>query len=79
MPFWDSSRLEVLLEMPDGLWAIEIKRAATPRLSKGFHLACADLNPARRIVVHGGAEAFRLSPEIDALPLSMMLQEVAAA
>lgn len=73
------AEIDLLLEMPDGLWAIEVKRAATPRLSKGFHQACADLKPTRRIVVHGGAEAFRLSPEIDALPLSMMLQEVAAA
>ncbi|MEL6570441.1 MAG: ATP-binding protein [Pseudomonadota bacterium] len=70
------AEIDLVFEMPDGLWAVEIKRAATPRLSKGFHIACEDLKPVRQIVVHGGAEAFRLAPDIDALPLNHLLEMV---
>ncbi|MDP9773297.1 UNVERIFIED_ORG: putative AAA+ superfamily ATPase [Rhizobium sp. SORGH_AS 755] len=33
-------------------WAIEIKRSLTPKLEKGFYLACEDLQPQKRVVVY---------------------------
>lgn len=44
--------------------AIEIKRASNPKVSKGFHLACDDLNITHRYVIYPGHEAYRLNDEI---------------
>ncbi len=64
------AEIDLLLQFPDGkLWAVEIKRSLTPRPRRGFHSACADLEPEGRFVVYPGAEAFPLTPEIEAIPL----------
>src|SRR5439155_15116420 len=37
------AEIDLLLEIPGrGLWAIEIKRGLSPKVEKGFHLACLD-------------------------------------
>lgn len=54
-------------------WAIEIKRSSAPALSKGFHTACEDIAPTRKLVVHGGEAAFPLPNQVDALPLANFL------
>lgn len=49
------AEIDLLLELPAGeLWAIEIKRGLTAKVERGFHLACEDLQPARRFVVYSG-------------------------
>jgi len=64
------AEIDLLLQFPDGgMWAIEIRRSLTPRVERGFHVACADLNPTRRFVVYPGAETYPLSPDIQAIPL----------
>ena len=40
--------------------AIEIKRSSAPALSKGFDIACADLQIAQRYLVYPGRERFAL-------------------
>ena len=72
------AEIDLIIDFGTEIWAIEIKRNATPRLSKGFHIACDDLKPARRIVVHGGAETFRLEGGIEAISLSDLMSEIAA-
>ena len=73
------AEIDLLLQFPDGgMWAIEIKRSLTPRVERGFHVACADLNPTRRFVVYPGAETYPLSPDIQVIPLwnlAKMLEE----
>ncbi|MDK9704791.1 MAG: ATP-binding protein [Sulfuritalea sp.] len=66
------AEIDLLLAWPDGkLWAIEIKRSLAPKLERGFHAACADLKPARKLVVYPGDESFRLAEDIEAMsPLS---------
>lgn len=53
--------VDLLLTFPGRRpWALEIKRSLTPKIDRGFHEACEDLNPERRIVVlswHGGLSA----------------------
>jgi len=39
-------------------------------LERGFHLACADLKPARRFVVYPGADRFPLDAETEVLGLA---------
>jgi predicted AAA+ superfamily ATPase len=71
------AEIDLLLEWPDGeRWAIEVKRSLAPKLERGFHLACADVNPARRIVVHPGRNRYPLAGGIDAMPLDALLAEL---
>lgn len=71
------AEIDLLLSMPDGsLWAIEIKRSLAPKLERGFHAACADLNPARKFVVYPGKERYRLAQDIEAISLQELAQEL---
>ena len=64
------AEIDLLLDLPGGrLWAVEIKRSAAPKIERGFHIACDDLGPERRIVVHAGAEAFPMPHDVEAMPL----------
>lgn len=59
-------------------WAVEIKRSLTPRVTRGFHTACADLRPARAFVVYAGDERFPMARSIEAIgvvELTTMLAE----
>jgi predicted AAA+ superfamily ATPase len=63
------AEIDLLLTPPGGRpWAIEIKRSLTPKLKKGFYLACEDIDPARRIVVYPRQEVFPLKNGIEAMP-----------
>jgi predicted AAA+ superfamily ATPase len=69
------AEVDLLLAWPNGeLWAIEIKRSLAPKLERGFHSACADLKPARKLVIYPGTETYRLADDIEAMnPLSAAL------
>ena len=41
-----------------------------PKLERGFHHACADLQPERRFVVYAGAERFPVSENTEAISLT---------
>ena len=65
------AEIDLLLKLPKNeLWAIEIKRSSAPKVSRGFHQACADIKPTRRFVVYNGLERFPLRPEIEAIGLT---------
>ena len=60
--------MDLLLTLPGGeLWAIEVKRTMAPKIERGFHSACADLNPRKRFYVYPGAERFPLDGKTDAI------------
>lgn len=62
------AEIDLLLAWPDGrLWAVEIKRSLAPKLERGFHAACADLQPVRKIVVYPGAERYRVAEDIEVM------------
>ncbi|MDP4014351.1 MAG: ATP-binding protein [Candidatus Nanopelagicales bacterium] len=71
------AEIDLVLSFPDGgLWAVEIKRSLSPRPEKGFHSACADLDPSRRFVIYPGDDTFPVGNgvEVVALPeLARML------
>lgn len=51
-------------------WAIEVKRSIShPHPSKGFYLACDDVQPARRLVVYPGAERYPIESATEVIPL----------
>ena len=76
-PAWTSSfyyrtsagaQIDLLLELPRSkLWAIEIKRSLSPKVERGFHIACDDLKPARRLVVYSGQERVPLPQGVEAV------------
>jgi predicted AAA+ superfamily ATPase len=64
----NGAEVDLLLTLPGGkLWAIEIKRSSAPTITRGFHSACADLQPNKRFVVYPGEERFSLDDETDAI------------
>lgn len=74
------AEIDLLLAWPDGrLWAIEIKRSLTPKPERGFHAACSDLAPERRFIVYPGDERYRLSEDIEAIPLAALAQALREA
>lgn len=73
------AEIDLVLSFADGgLWAVEVKRSLTPQLGRGFHSACADLEPERRFVVYPGAETYPVGGEVQAIPLGDLAQLLAA-
>ena len=73
------AELDLLLAWPGGeLWAIEVKRSLTPKVERGFHAACGDLLPVRKLLVYPGTEPFPLTHDITAMPLAALCQQLAS-
>lgn len=65
------AEIDLLLVWPNGTkWAIEIKRSLSPKIGRGFHSACVDLQPERKFVVYAGSERYRLTGDVEAISLS---------
>ncbi|MEC5291928.1 MULTISPECIES: ATP-binding protein [unclassified Aurantimonas] len=74
------AEIDLLLTLPGGrLWAIEIKRSLAPKVERGFHHACEDLNPERRIVIYPGQESYPLKNELTAMTLPDLGHDLLAA
>jgi predicted AAA+ superfamily ATPase len=74
------AEVDLLLVWPGGdIWAVEVKRSLTPKVERGFHAACDDLLPVRKLVVYPGNESFPLGHDIQAVPLATLCQELASA
>jgi uncharacterized protein len=76
----NGTEIDLVLTLPGGkLWAIEVKRSSAPRVERGFHSACADLDPQKRFVVYPGTERFPLDNATDAISvfaLAKVLQAI---
>ena len=73
------AEIDLLLELPGSeLWAIEIKRSLSPKVERGFHSACDDLKPARRLVVYAGTERVPLPHGVEAVGLFELAMELTA-
>ncbi len=73
------AEIDLLLNFPDRPpWAVEIKRSLSPKVDRGFHVACDDLEPERRLVVYPGDEAYPVSAKIQAMPLRQVVNELSA-
>jgi uncharacterized protein len=74
------AEIDLLLQLPGNQsWAIEIKRGLTPKVEKGFYLACEDIRPTRRFVIYPGTERFALRADVDAVPLATAMRELQGA
>ena len=58
-------------------WVIEIKRSSAPVVSKGFHLAAADVGAVRKIVLAPVAAAYPMRDGIEVMDLLTAVSSVA--
>jgi len=69
------AEIDLVIELNNQeLWVIEIKKSTAPKVSRGFHSACDDLNATRKYVVYSGNEFFSLGHEITALSIHHLIQ-----
>lgn len=74
------AEIDLLLEFPGGsLWAIEVKRSLSPKVERGFHIACDDLKPQRRLVVYAGNEHVHMPNNVEGIGLHQLAAELAAS
>ena len=57
-------------------WAIEIKRSSAPTLSKGFHIACEDIQADRKFVIYSGIDRFSMGENVTAISLADIMREL---
>jgi len=73
----NGTEVDLVLTLPDGtVWAIEVKRSSAPKAERGFHSACADLDPAKRFLVYPGVERFPLDEFTDAIGVVALANEL---
>ncbi len=71
------AEIDLVLEFADGeTWAIEIKRSSSPKLSKGFYIACEDLKPDKKFVIYSGTDTFPMAEDVTAIPLYGLMNEI---
>ena len=64
------AEIDLLLKLPDGaLWAIEVKRTTSPKVSRGFHIAAEELAVAKRVLVYAAARDVPGQGGLRAMPL----------
>ncbi len=72
------AEVDLLLNWPSGeCWAIEVKRSLAPKVERGFHSACEDLQPTRKLIIYPGDEPFPLGHGVQAMPLATLCHELA--
>lgn len=73
------AEIDLLLEHAGQPWmAIEIKRSSAPALSKGFDIACDDLNIEQRYVVYPGSDRFPMRYGTQAIGLVELMHRLQA-
>ena len=73
------AEIDLVIEHDEGTcWAIEIKRSLSARVGRGFHLACADLKPARAFVVHAGDDRYPMSQTLEAVSVRELAADLRA-
>ena len=76
----NGTEVDLILTLPAGaIWAIEVKRSSAPKLERGFHTSCTDLEPKKRFVVYPGTERFPLDEFTDAIGIVGLMRELQSA
>ena len=64
------AELDLVLRLPGGeIWAIEIKRTTTPKVSRGFHTGAEDIKANRKLLIYAGERDVPVAENIRAMPL----------
>ncbi|WP_147114275.1 ATP-binding protein [Tateyamaria sp. syn59] len=71
------AEIDLILTLPSGaLWAIEIKRTTSPKVTRGFHIAADDLGAAERILVYADAREVPGQGGVKAMPLASAMAQL---
>jgi len=71
------AEIDLILEGPNGrIIAIEIKRSSAPKVSKGFHLGCKDINATDKIVIYSGNQNYPMSNGVAAMGLANFINKI---
>jgi hypothetical protein len=71
------AEIDLIIAWPNQeIWAIEIKRSLQPKVEKGFHQACIDLEPKKKFIVYAGQERFSLGHDVEAISLLDLSNEI---
>ncbi len=67
--------IDLVLETPEKeVWAVEIKRSSAPKLSKGFHQACMDIQATKKWVVYAGKDNYPIADGIYVIGLQEFIK-----
>jgi hypothetical protein len=72
------AEIDLVLEWADERWAIDITRSLNPVPSRGFRSAIEDVEPSRSFVVYPGTDRFRIAPNIEAIGLPDLCDQLIA-
>jgi predicted AAA+ superfamily ATPase len=70
------AELDLVISYQSQLWAIEIKRTASPKLSKGFLNAVQDIEATHRFFIYAGREEFPMGENTTAIGLNLFLTKI---
>ncbi len=71
------AEVDLVLEGPrNQRVAIEIKRSVSPKVTKGYHFACEDLEATQKVVIHAGEESFPMEGGIEAMDVGAFLNKL---
>ena len=70
------AEIDLLLETPDELIAVEIKRSLSPSVSRGFYEAVKDLNIESKFIIYPGEERYTIKNNIDVISIDLFIKEV---
>lgn len=73
------AEIDLILKLPDqALWAIEIKRTTSPKVTRGFHIASDGLGVATRLLVYADEREVPGQGGLRAMPLSAAIARLKA-
>ena len=71
------AEIDLVLELPNReIWAIEIKRTSSPKVTKGFYAARDDIQPSQSFLIYNGMETFPLPHGVTAIGLSGFMKKL---
>ncbi len=71
------AEIDLVLEHSDGTtWAIEIKRALSAKVQRGFHTAYEDIKPTRGFLVHAADDRYPISETLEAISIRQLMEEL---
>lgn len=71
------AELDLVLRLPgNAIWAIEIKRTTTPKVSRGFHRSVDDIKADRKILVYAGEREVPAGDGLRAMPLATAVEQL---
>ncbi len=73
------AEIDLILKLPaDVIWAIEIKRTTSPKVTRGFHIAAEELNAAERLLVYASDREVPGQGGVRAMPLAAAIKRLQA-